>query len=234
MMSTPPVRFIYFDLDDTLLNHRQAERDGLADVCRTLAEHFGHLSLETVLETYHAHNVPLWHQYAAGTLRKEELKRLRFEQTLAALEVKGVDPEPVSTLYMTCYARHWTLPDEARRAFHTLADHFPVGILTNGFSEVQRAKFDRFPELEQRAHTLVVSEDVGYMKPHLRIFEHAAGLAGVPPETILYVGDSYGSDVRGALGAGWQMAWYTEEEQAEAEVFRFREWDALLDRVLNG
>lgn len=232
-MNPQRIQFIYFDLDDTLLDHRQAERRGLADVYRIHKAHFDHLSLETIHEAYHAHSVPLWRQYAQGAISKRDIQRLRFERTLHALGVAGLEAEALNTLYLNCYARHWTFPEAARNAFHTLADRFPVGILTNGFAEIQRAKFDRFPELRDRAEVLLISEEVGFMKPNPRIFAHAAEAAGTPAETILYVGDSYTSDVQGALGAGWQMAWFTRQKiEEEHPVFRFQDWDELIRRLL--
>ena len=130
-------------------------------------------------------------------------------------------------------ARHWTFLDDARAAFHRLADSFPIGILTNGFAEVQYAKLERFPELRDRSEAVVISEEVGYMKPHPQIFAHAAALARTPADAILYVGDSYSSDVQGALRAGWQAAWYTPREEAvEETVFCFQSWEALMEHVL--
>ena len=231
-MNPAVIQFIYFDLDDTLLDHRQAEQRGLADVCHIHKAHFEHLSLDAVHEAYHAHSVPLWRQYAHGEIDKHDLQRLRFERTLETLGIGGLEAEALNALYLTCYARHWTLPETARTAFHTLADRFPVGILTNGFDHIQKAKFDRFPELRDRAEVVIISEEVGVMKPHPEIFAHAAEMAGAPAEALLYIGDSYTSDVQGALGAGWQMAWYTKENETEDGVFCFQDWEILVTRLL--
>ena len=232
-MNAAAIQFIYFDLDDTLLDHRQAERHGLADVYRTYQANFNGVSLDALHQTYHTHSVPLWRKFARSEISKRDIQRLRFEQTLASLGVHGLDAEALNAFYLDCYARHWTFPEAARNAFHTLADHFPVGILTNGFAEIQHAKFDRFPELGERAAVLLISEEVGFMKPHPKIFAHATEAAATPVEAILYVGDSYTSDVQGALGAGWQIAWYTTQDNPGAEpIFQFQDWDELVKPLL--
>ena len=233
-MNPASIQFIYFDLDDTLLDHRLAEQRGLADVYQTFEAHFGHVSLNAVHETYHQHSVPLWRQYAHGEIKKHDLMRLRFERTLQTLEVAGLEAETLNAFYLNHYAQHWSFPEPARTAFHTLADHFPVGILTNGFAEIQQAKFDRFPELRDRAEVLVISEEVGVMKPHPQVFAHAAEVARTSAEAILYVGDSYTSDVKGALGAGWQIAWFTKQEPPNGgSIFRFQRWDDLTKSLLD-
>lgn len=230
----PPVSFVYFDLDDTLLDHRHAERHALADVCRDYAAHLGHLPLETVQETYHTHNAPLWRDYAAGRIDKDGVKRLRFARTLEALGVGGLDAEIVNTHYLSCYRRHWHLDAVAFAAYQRVAARYPVGLLTNGFQEEQRAKLERFPELEAHARVIIISEEVGVMKPNPAIFAHAAEQAATPPEALLYIGDSYTSDVEGARGAGWHAAWYTPEAPSPATdgIFRFDRWDRLTRWLL--
>jgi len=54
---------------------------------------------------------------------------------------------------------------------------------------------------------IVVSGEVGWHKPDPRLFDHAAGQLGLPPDRILHVGDSLEEDVRGAGRAGWQAVW---------------------------
>jgi putative hydrolase of the HAD superfamily len=48
------------------------------------------------------------------------------------------------------------------------------------------------------------------MKPHPKVFDYATELAGVNREDILYVGDSFSSDVVGGSKANWKVAWYTK------------------------
>ncbi len=226
-----PIRFVYFDLDDTLLDHRRAERLALADLYEAHRPHFGEHSLEVLRTTYHAHNVVVWRRYAAGALTKAEAKHLRFARTLDALGLTTLDPDALSDEYLACYARHWAFIDGARAAFHAVADRLPVGILTNGFVEVQNAKLERFPDLRDRARAVVISEEVGHLKPHPKLFAHATDVSGTPPEAILYVGDSYHSDVEGARGAGWDVAWFTSDGSRDERVFRFHDWNDLLARL---
>lgn len=225
------IQFVYFDLDDTLLDHRYAERMAIGDVCGTFAEQFGHLSLEHVQDTYHRHHATLWQRYGAGEISKAELQRLRFEYLLDALHIQDGDPGALNACYEEYYTRHWILSEPARETFLIIADHFPVGILTNGFAEVQEAKLARFPEIRARLSAKVVSEHVGYLKPHPALFAHAAQVVATKPESILYIGDSFHSDVEGALRAGWQAAWFTAEHaepESDEAFFRFSKWSDLM------
>src|SRR3990170_4529917 len=54
---------------------------------------------------------------------------------------------------------------------------------------------------------LSVSCDVGFMKPHQRIFEHALELLDVAPPQAVMVGDSLRADVAGARALGMTGVW---------------------------
>ena len=49
---------------------------------------------------------------------------------------------------------------------------------------------------------MVVSCEVGFEKPSPVIFAQAAEKLGLPPESILHIGDSFEMDVQGARSAG--------------------------------
>ena len=227
------IRFVYFDIDDTLLDHRRAERAALAD-CQAAFPGLGCHDAAHVSETYHAGNAPLWRSYGDGQITKDFLKRERFARLLAALDA-GEDPDTVSTHYLGRYGAHWAWMDGAKAAYEAVAARHPVGLLTNGFTEQQRGKLARFPLLAALAQTVVISEEVGAMKPQPAIFQHAAEVAGAEPGEILYVGDSLHSDVRGGLRAGWQLAWFGgdrhPERAAHPDVFAFSDWADLLHHL---
>lgn len=227
------VTFVYFDLDDTLLDHKHAERKALDEVRSAFPKVFDGISLDRIHKTYRSHSIALWKQYGQGKIGKETLKQRRFEQLLQSLDRTEADVTSIATHYLERYTRHWRFIPAARAAFEQLADAYSVGVLTNGFVEIQRRKLDRFPVLRERADAVVICEKTGYLKPHPQVFAHATKLAGVPADQILYVGDSHHSDVKGGQAAGWKVAWYTRNGTSRpAECFTFQNWDALLDTML--
>jgi len=61
--------------------------------------------------------------------------------------------------------------------------------------------------LEELFETTVISCDVGYMKPHPRIFEIALEKLGVPAEETAMVGDSLRADIEGSKTLGMTAIW---------------------------
>jgi len=209
----PKPKFIYFDLDDTLLDHKSAERAGLKDAYSHF-ELFDTVEFEKLIATYHQVNKKLWELYGDTQVTKEQLQHDRFEWTLEKLGIDSSRSKEVGSYYLQCYGDHWSWIEGAGEAFSAIRAKFPVGILTNGFSETQKRKFKKFG-LHQAADHLIISEDVGYLKPDKRIFDYATRLTGFTSRDILYVGDSYTSDVIGGTEYGWKVAWYNTEKNAE-------------------
>lgn len=58
---------------------------------------------------------------------------------------------------------------------------------------------------------IVVSHQIGAIKPDRRIFHHAAEKLGVVPGAVIHVGDSEIEDIRGATQAGFQALWIRPE-----------------------
>jgi len=121
---------------------------------------------------------------------------------------------------MDAYARHWRLVDGAEEILDFAARQGTVGILSNGFREQQRAKIARFG-LERWVRHVVLSEEVGAMKPSRAIFDAALQAAGRPPGRRVYVGDSYATDVVGARSAGWLPILYDPRRAGAPEPVIF-------------
>jgi putative hydrolase of the HAD superfamily len=202
-------RFVYFDIDDTLLNHRHAERAALQEV-RNAIPVLQKIPIETLWETYNRINRDLWDQYGHGEITRVDLQHLRFSLTLSELGISLSFQETISQTYMKLYRRLWSWVPDAEKALADIAAKWPVGFLTNGFAEVQQAKAEKF-HLREISDIYVISEEVGCMKPSACIFQHATELAGVDKSEILYVGDSYKTDIIGAKRFGWQTVWLTDQ-----------------------
>jgi putative hydrolase of the HAD superfamily len=226
-------KFIYFDLDDTLLDHKKAEQNGLKDV-HAHFEVFNDISLEDLKHTYHQINKGLWEEYGRGEIDRHILHRRRFEETFVELGVDGSLYEEAGKVYMGYYRTHWEWIEGAKEAFDKIRSVYDVGIITNGFAETQWMKINQFG-FREMVDKIIISEEIGVMKPHPKIFDHATELVGLDRSDILYVGDSVSSDVKGGKDAGWKVAWYTSnpttEGQGLADVV-FDDFKILLDFVI--
>src|SRR5215216_4285148 len=89
----------------------------------------------------------------------------------------------------------------------------PIGIVTNGPAEVQRAKLELLG-IDRLVDFVLVSEEFGVAKPDPAIFREALRLAGVRPQEAVFVGDSVEFDMAGAQAASIPTVWLNRQQQA--------------------
>jgi len=193
----------FFDLDDTLVDHGAAEAAAHREAFEAHSGLFAGVKYPDWLLRYRSNNLALWESYGKGEIERPELARRRFADPLRDLGLDPAHGETVVPTYMDAYARNWTLVEGAEEILEFASRDGIVGIISNGFKEQQHAKIARFGLLRWVRH-VILSEEVGVMKPARGIFDAAAAAAeGGAGTRKVYVGDSFATDVVGAKNAGW-------------------------------
>jgi putative hydrolase of the HAD superfamily len=174
------------------------------DLYDAFADALGHVTREQFFETYWQRAVELWFMMLDGVLSADQARRYMFVNTLRALSVDvGLAPEMSRFADEQLVAHSFLLDDTAPVLERLRRAGLRVGIVTNGFPEVQRGKIARHG-LDALVDFAVVSGEAGVHKPNPAIFELALANAGVPAQRAVFVGDQPDSDIKGAQGAGIQ------------------------------
>jgi len=238
------VRAVLFDLDDTLTDDDASLRESLAATTAEIARHCPGLSPGELAEAYWRESSKVWDAFAAeqraGRLREEGTgDRLRHESWRQALLACGVADEDLVHRAVVEYGR-WRdstlrLAPGAEEVLDALCGLVRRAIITNGATEMQRAKLRKFG-LEQRVDYSVVSEEFGYGKPNPAIFLHVAEMLDVAPSECLMVGDNIGLDIVGASAAGMRSVWLNRDsrplpEGAPSPCFVIKDIREVLDIV---
>jgi YjjG family noncanonical pyrimidine nucleotidase len=213
-MAAESVKTIFFDLDNTLFDHTRAEHEALRETIALLPETERPSDIQAFLRTYNLINNELWRQMARGDLKAGELKIQRLQKTFEAHNLPPADFAALSRSYLTTYtSKKFTMPN-ARAVLKYLFRRYDLGILSNGFTEIQRAKLSNL-QLSRYFKYTVFSEDAGAMKPSSKIFDAALSACGCRPSEVVYVGDSYDTDIVGAQSAGWHAVHITKAVTSE-------------------
>ncbi|MGB1285410.1 MAG: HAD family hydrolase [Aggregatilineales bacterium] len=212
------LKVVLFDMDDTLidwehfhgdwrkleLTHLRGVVDFLADSGVELVETF-----ETFCNQFGDYTQDAWLD-ARTSLRAPHLGKILMQ----TLRDNGIDASETITEAACLDAYGWsTLPGvtvfpdvpEVLKILHE--NDVRVGIVTNAFQPMRLRwreldLYDLTPLFPER-DLCVAAADVGYLKPHKRIFEHMLDkLPGVKPEEIVFVGDNPAADVVGSQDMG--------------------------------
>ncbi|MCE9687998.1 pyrimidine 5'-nucleotidase [Shewanella sp. AS16] len=199
-----PFDWVLFDADETLFHF-----DAFAGL-RLMFAGFGVDFGQADFDEYQAVNKPLWVDYQDGRISAAELQTRRFEPWAARLRLT---PQRLNSAFLTAMAEICAPLPGARDLLAALQGKAKLGIITNGFTELQTVRLER-TGLQHHFDILVISEEVGIAKPDAGIFEHALKLMQDPPrERVLMVGDNPHSDILGGINAGIHTCWYNAHGQ---------------------
>jgi len=200
--------WILFDADDTLFHF-----DAFAGLQRLFQQYDVQFS-RADYDDYQAINKPLWVDYQNGAISALQLQHQRFESWAAKLDVTAQD---LNSGFLSAMAEICTPLVGAVDLLNALKGRVKMGIITNGFTALQQARLERTGFLGV-FDLLVISEQVGYAKPHPAIFDYALTRMGNPArERVLMVGDNPDSDILGGINAGLATCWLNADGRAQPE-----------------
>lgn len=199
---------LFFDLDDTLWAFSLNARDTFEEMY--LKYRYGRFfdSFQHFYALYQRRNVELWEEYGNGQVTKEELNRQRF---LYPLQVVGADDAALaksfSDDFFAVIPTKSRLMPHAREVLEYLSPKYNLYILSNGFQELQCHKM-RSSGIDGFFKKVVLSDDIGVLKPWPEIFHFALSATQSELRDSLMIGDSWENDITGAKRVGMHQAFY--------------------------
>ena len=199
---------LFFDLDDTLWAFTQNARDTFEELYdKYRYDRFFH-SFQHYYTLYQQHNLELWAAYGRGQLTKDELNRQRFLYPLEAVGAGDAELAKAFTDdFFTLIPTKSGLMPHAREVLEYLHPRYNLYILSNGFQELQCRKM-RSAGIDRYFKKVVLSDDIGVLKPRAAIFHFALSATQSQLGESLMIGDSWDSDVVGAKGVGMHQVFY--------------------------
>lgn len=190
--------WILFDADETLFQF-----DAFSGL-KLMFLRFGVDFTQNDYQEYQAINKPLWVDYQNNKITAKELQCKRFDLWSEKLTIPS---ESLNSAFLSAMLEVCIPLDGAVNLLKMLKGKVKLGIITNGFTELQQERLER-TGLKSYFEFIVISEEVGVAKPHVGIFDHALLLMGNPERArVLMVGDNPDSDILGGMNAGFHTCW---------------------------
>ncbi len=103
-----------------------------------------------------------------------------------------------------------------------------LGLKTGLISNIWHPYYSAFerclPDIARGVECRSLSYEVGAIKPDVTLFHHALDAAGLQPEEVVIIGDSYDCDIEPALKLGMKTVWF---------LHRFANEQAFISDILN-
>ncbi|MGB9344155.1 HAD family hydrolase [Trichococcus sp.] len=206
---------ILFDLDDTLY-------DTASPFFQVLENYRleNSYSDEATFALFREHCDAAFDLFSSGELTLAESHIMRTQHTFADLGLPLTNEEAMH--FQETYQKRQgeiTLSPGIEQLLNELESrHIPIAVFTNGPEKHQMKKFNALG-LERwvpPARTFI-SEKIGYPKPHAEAFSHVQKALKASPDELLFIGDTYETDIIGGQAAGWASLWFNHRRKSEDE-----------------
>jgi 2-haloacid dehalogenase len=196
---------LIFDADETLFDYSRGQAYALG---KSLTEAGVAFDPHYHITLYQRINDKLWEDFESGRIDRDTLRSERFKQVLNELDYDDCDPAVVNANYLKHLGEAGFMIDGAESLLDDMHDTYRLALLTNGFAQVQRSRISR-TNTARFFDAIVISEEVGCRKPEAAIFDLLLNKLGHSDRrSVLMIGDSLRSDIRGGMNAGVDTCWY--------------------------
>lgn len=198
-----PYEWLLFDADGTLFDYDGAEEKALTGTF----EEFQIPFLPNYGEIYQTVNKNLWKLFEQGKIALGDLRVRRFFDLFQQTGL-NTDPEKFSDRYLFHLGQSADLMPFVLETLQQLEKDYHMAIITNGISKVQRSRIAISP-IESLFDGLFISEEIGFSKPAAGYFDAVMDALYHPKkESVLVIGDSLSSDMRGGINYGLDTCWF--------------------------
>lgn len=199
------IKAILWDIDSTLLDPIEPERNAIRKCFADFG--FGECPDDKIV-LYPEINKRWWDKLEAGLNTKEEITEGRFTEFLALFGIEPSYAKEFNKAYMERLGDTICPNPNAIETVKALRGKVKQYIVTNGLVASQKKKLVN-SELDKLTDGVFISEDVGYDKPAKEFFDYVMERIGIHDrDSIMIVGDSLSTDMRGGNNAKIICCWY--------------------------
>ena len=199
---------LYFDVDDTLIDFKAAEKVALPALFKEYQMDF----TEEVEVYYKTLNRQLWLALERGEITREQLMNRRFGETMRYFG-QSINGREMDERYRELLVDTVVLIEGAEQVLSELSKDYELYIVTNGVLETQLARI-RAANITSYFKRIFVSEETGYQKPQIEFFNYVfSNVENFEKPTSLIIGDSITADIMGGFNAGIDTCWFNRYNQ---------------------
>ncbi len=210
-------KYIFWDLDETLLDFKLAEATAIAVTFKKI----GIDPKKETIELYSKINHSCWKQYEKGEISREDIYKNRVILLGESLGI-DIDVEGFSKEYFIRLSQQGqTFPFALTILKYLKQKGYLMAAATNGAAGVQINRIVSSGISGFFSGGIFISEQIGFKKPEPEFFYYMLNALGIKnKEEVLVIGDSQSSDIKGAVSAGLDCCFVNFKNEAINENFK--------------
>lgn len=195
--------YLLFDVDDTLLSFKKAEKMALTYALRKV----GLIASESIINHYHDINIKYWEKVEKKEITREECLIKRFEEFLPLYNI-NYNPADFEDLYRSYLDKYAYLIKDAKYVLNSLKDNFKIYAVTNGvrLTQIRRVKKAKLNTYFIKSF---ISEEIGHNKPSTLFYKAILdNVDNFDRSKAIIIGDSLTSDVKLGINNNTDTIWF--------------------------
>jgi putative hydrolase of the HAD superfamily len=202
---------IIFDLDDTIIAYDTVTEQVWDNVCRRFASEVDSLKAESLYNAIGQAREWYWADPERSHLGRINLFKARREIVSLAFSYLHIDSPELANRIADAFSIEreeavYIIPEAIDTLTHLRKKGVRLALITNGASEMQRAKILRFG-LEPFFDSILIEGEFGSGKPDSRVFTHTLEKLNIGAADAWMVGDDLGRDIAPCQPLGIFSVW---------------------------
>lgn len=205
------IKAIFFDADDTIINHKQCEREALLYLFDKIDENYK----EEYQSIFRPLDRKLWDSAAhnLSPVSKKDIPEYRFEVFFKQINLKYNDYKKANELFQDGLTKTVALIENAYDIIEYLYyKNYQLYVVTNGLVKLQKPRIIN-SEISKYISDMIVSEEVNSSKPNPKIFNVLLQKIKLKSDEVIMIGDSLEKDIKGAQSANIKAIWYNPKHK---------------------
>jgi YjjG family noncanonical pyrimidine nucleotidase len=203
-------QLLLFDIDNTLIDYEKTEIKALKAVYRSFFSNF--CAFDQMIREFNNINSHCWQKYRQGSIDIQELRLRRFNELTLRFNIKAA-PNTIASTYEKVLGEK-VYPYQDSKPFLSWAiKTYKLAVVSDGIAAVQRKKLKK-TGFENFFSAIILSEEIGFQKPHKKIFQAALKKLNHKNHQSLMIGDSIDGDLVGASNADIDFCWLNRKEES--------------------
>lgn len=227
------IKYVLFDIDDTLLDFGKAEA---AAISKTF-ERIGIPVTEALVRRYSEINDMQWQRLERGEISRAQVLTRRFDILFSELGL-NIPSEMAQASYEYLLGVGHYFVDGAPELLEALKGKYELYIVSNGTANVQDRRL-KSAGIIPYFKDIFISERIGFNKPSKEFFNACfERIPGFEKDMAIIVGDRLSSDILGGINAGVRTCWFNPKGEApdpdipaNYEIRSLSQLPALLESI---
>ncbi len=205
-MKIDNIKAIFFDADDTIVDHKQCEKEALVYLFNKIGKKYKN----EYQDIFRPLDRKLWNSVIQNSnpVLPKDMPEYRFQEFFKQINLEYNDYKRANELFQYGLANAVALIENVYDIIKYLYHkEYQLYIVTNGLIKLQKPRITN-SKISKYISDIIVSEEVNSCKPNPEIFNVLLNKINMKSNEVIMIGDSLEKDIKGAENANIKAIWY--------------------------